>query len=599
MNVLGISGLDYSEKFKSENIPGLLRQQRRIVQGLDSAAALVTPRGVRAAAAQERFSREKGTGSFPVGAINYCLEQARLSYADIDYIAHGFSYEPYREWFEKAGGFTRRLFSEVYSNEALRGAIKKKIPSAEWDKKIVPVEHHIAHAASAFYMSGFGESLILVADGMGEIHSTTTAVGERDKITIVDQVVAPNSLGILYGVFSLYLGFCMNQDEYKVMGLASHGDLAKHFHTVLDLVCLNSDGTYTVPILSKNSGLFEKETYEGTIRSIESVLGPRRAPDAAITHHHQDVAAAVQAVLQVVLMHILRRAKEKTGQQRLCLAGGVALNCTANGFIKRSRLFRDVFVQPAAGDDGTALGAALYAYRSLGGNNVKLARRMGPPYWGPAYKRDSIATVLRDYPQCDAIIYSCFQDFQELATEVARRIAKGHIVGWYQGRMEFGPRALGNRSILADPRSPDMRRRLNSVTKKREEFRPFAPAVAAECATRYFEIESGDEAAYSHMLFVAPVRPEYQSVLPAVTHVDGSARVQTVSRDDNLRFWTLLNEFGLITDVPVLLNTSFNIRGQPIVCSPVEALETYLATDLDLLVLGDYLVVRSGGELYA
>lgn len=590
MNVLGISGLHYSAPFKKKNFSDLSPRQYRIVQGLDSAAALATPEGIRTAAAQERFSREKGTGSFPIDAIEYCLRSANLTYHDIDFVAHGFHYEPFREWFENSGEYTRNLFRTVYSQESLIQVIEEHIPEAAWREKIISVEHHLAHAASAFYLSGFDESLILVADGMGEIHSATLAIGENNSIRIIEQIPASHSLGILYGVFTLYLGFFMNMDEYKVMGLASFGDPRRYFSAIMDLVHINNDGTYTIPILLENSGLLEKETYEGTLLRIEKMLGPRRTPEMEITKEHQDIAAAVQAVLQTTLMHVLRHFKRLTRQRNLCMAGGVALNCTANSVIKRSRLFERVFVQPAAGDDGTALGAALHAY-GLHKDGGRLPR-MGSPLWGPSYEREAIEKSLRRHPDCKSKFFPCFL---ELAREVAERIAAGQVVAWFQGRMEFGPRALGNRSILADPRDLNMRQRLNLLIKRREDFRPFAPAVMAEDACRYFEIDPGDEAAYSHMLFVAPVRPKYREKLPAITHVDGSARVQTVSRDDNPRFWMLLREFADLTSLPVLLNTSLNVRGQPIVCSPDEALDTYLATELDILVLGDYLVVRGAG----
>jgi carbamoyltransferase len=299
-----------------------------------------------------------------------------------------------------------------------------------------------------------------------------------------------------------------------------------------------------------------------------------------------DLAAALQATLQTALMHMLQHFRSETRQDHLCMAGGVALNCSANGVIHRSRMFKNVFVQPAAGDDGTALGAALYVQRLK--SSTPIQGKMRLPLWGPEYDNSQLGEALNDRHDCRKVFFS---SFSELVEEVARRLAEGQIVGWFQGRMEFGPRALGSRSILADPRDPDMRNRINALVKKREEFRPFAPAVTDEAASHYFDIRSGEESIYAHMLFVTHVRKAFQKRLPAITHVDGSARVQTVSQAEQPRFWQLLEAFGRLTQMPILLNTSFNVRGQPIVRTPAEAIETFLAARLDLLVIGDYLVL--------
>ena len=450
----------------------------------------------------------------------------------------------------------------------------------------MPVSHHLAHAASAFFLSGFDESLILVADGMGEFHSTTIAIGSGNDIRIIEQTPTLNSLGILYGVFTLYLGFYMNFDEYKVMGLAPYGNPRRFFTQIMDLVHLKNNGTFTIPILFQNATLQDKETYTGSLRLISDLFGPSRMPGAEITQVHKDIAAALQAVLQASLMHILRHFKKATGQRNLCMAGGVALNCTANGIIKRSKMFDHVFVQPASGDDGTSLGAALYAQRMFNANQT--FSPMGLPLWGPSYETTIVEHALLRQPGCESTFFS---SFDLLAADIAKRISNGQIVAWFQGRMEFGPRALGNRSILVDPRDVEMKERLNRIVKKREDFRPFAPAVTVETAKQFFEVDD-DENTYAYMLFVVPVRHEYREKLPAITHIDGSARLQTVSKDDNPRFWTLLNEFGKISGMPVLLNTSFNVRGQPIVCTPAEAVDTFFATEIDALVIGDYLVVR-------
>lgn len=585
MNVIGISGLDNSVPFKKREFPGLSSRQYRIAQGFDSAAVLVTSHGIQAAAAEERFTGEKATGSFPINAIEYCLEVGHLAPDAVDYVAHGFSYDPFKSFYDE-DEFVKKQFTEVYSREAQVRCMQKYLPSYDWSGKLVQVPHHLAHAVSAFYLSGFKDSLILVADGMGELHSTTVAVGSENEIRMIQQIPGLHSLGILYGVFTLYLGFYMGLDEYKVMGLAPYGNAGRYFNRLMELVHLKSDGTYEVPILFQNRTLEEKETYSGTLRLLAGMFGPAREPETEITSNHMDIAAALQATLQASLMHVLQHFKKETGQTHLCMAGGVALNCSVNGVVKRSRMFKGMFVQPASGDDGTALGAALYVQR-LHQPNVSLSK-MGLPLWGPEYSDQAISALLRTREDCTSVLFDSFDD---LATHIARCLAQGQIVGWFQGRMEFGPRALGSRSILADPRNAGMRGRINQLVKKREEFRPFAPAVTAEGAAQFFELREGEESTHAYMLVVAPVRTAYREQLPAITHVDGSARIQTVAKEDHPRFWRLLNEFGKISGMPILLNTSFNVRGQPIVRTPAEAIDTFLAAQIDMLVIGNYVVL--------
>ena len=585
MNVLGISGLDNSVPFKKREFPRLSSRHYRIAQGFDSAAALVTSEGIQAAAAEERFTRERATGSFPINAIRYCLEAGDVTAHGIDYIAHGFSYEPLKSFYEQ-DEFLRKEFVEVYSRAAQINCAQRHLPSWDWNKKLVPVAHHTAHAASAFYLSGFNECLIFVSDGMGECHSATVAVGRGNEIQTIKQFPGMHSLGILYGVFTLYLGFYMGLDEYKVMGLAAYGNPRRFFTKLMDLVHLKNDGTYEIPVLLQNRSLEEKQTYAGTIRLMTERFGLPREPESGITQTHMDIAAALQAVLQTSVMHVLRYFKKETDQSYLCMAGGVALNCSVNGALHRSRIFKNMFVQPAAGDDGSALGAALYVQRVH--EPTVAARKMSVPLWGPEYGNEVISTLLSVRQDCLA---TSFDSFDEAVKELAKRLVQGQIIGWFQGRMEFGPRALGSRSILADPRDFEMRDRINRMVKKREEFRPFAPAVTAETAARYFDIGEGDESTYAHMLFVAQVRTQYQKQLPAVTHVDGSARIQTVTKEEQTRFWMLLDEFGKLTGLPILLNTSFNLRGQPIVCTPREAIDTFLTAQLDALMIGDQLVI--------
>jgi carbamoyltransferase len=594
VNVLGISGLANSPVFKREMMPGLTARQYRLAQGADSAAAIVVDGEVVAAAAQERFNRAKGTYEFPVDAIAYCLHTAGLSVGDIDCVAHNFDYEPYAEFFRR-DPYLARQFDTVYSRTALLQLLSDAYPGVDWSSRVIQVAHHLAHAASAFYVSGFDEAAVLVADGIGEFHSTTTMVGSAAGLDIVRQVPGLNSVGMLYGMVTLYLGFFMNFDEYKVMGLAPYGDPAKYLEDMRGLVCLGPDGMYRTPIVFANRSLEERETYAGTLTELERVFGPAREPEGPIEQRHMDIAAALQKVTEETLLHVLGQLKADTGLPGLCMAGGVALNCTANAAIRASGLFDDMFVQPAAGDDGTSLGAALYAYHSAqaarrDGDPGK-PRRMGMPLWGPEYP-DGLTI-----PELIATRFhvSEHESDDQLTEDVARRLDDGQVVAWFQGRMEFGPRALGSRSILADPRDPDMRDRINAMVKKREAFRPFAPIVAEEYAIQYFEIEPGDEQLYAHMLFVAQVRPDWQGKLPAITHVDGSARLQTVRAEDSHLLWKLLVAFKELSGIPILLNTSLNVRGQPIVCTPAEAYEVFESTDLDVLVVNRTVLSKADG----
>ena len=584
MNIIGISGLSNSVPFKKHWFPNLPPVCYRIAQGFDAAAVLVTPEGIQAAAAEERFTREKTTGAFPINAINYCLDAAGLTPGDVDFISHSFDYQPLADSFE-VSEYSRCQFTEVFSREATLSHVREHFGNFGWHDKFVQVPHHLTHAASTFYVSGLEESLILVADGMGENYSMTVAAGRGSDLEILTQVPSIHSLGILYSVFTMYLGFVFNMDEYKVMGLAPYGNPRRYLGKLMELINFKDDGTHTISVLFRNQTDLEKETYSVTLDVLTEMFGPPREPDSEISQHHMDIAAALQTVLQNALLHTLRHYKKQTGLENLCTAGGVALNCSANGVLYRGRLFKKMFIQPASGDDGSALGAALYLKHQRNPGCVN--RRMSVPLWGPEFSEERIKTAVNDANHCEVVR---FDTFEELAAASAQRIADGQIIGWFQGRMEFGPRALGSRSILADPRPKDMRERINALIKKRELFRPFAPAVTEEGAAKYFEIEKGEEALFSHMLLVTRVRKEYREMLPAITHVDGSARVQTVNQSDNARFWGLIKAFEVISGIPVVLNTSFNVRGQPIVCTPEEAIETFTMANLDAVVIGDYLL---------
>jgi len=583
VDIIGISGLDNSVRYKRSRFPDLEQRAYRIAQGFDSAAVLLRGGMVDFAVAEERLVREKATGAFPVHSIRACLEHARLDPRDLACVAHGFDYAPHRTVFDE-DPFYRDQYAQVYDSGLQIRLFERHFPGVDWKSKFIAVPHHLAHAASAYYQSGFDDALVMVSDGMGEVDSMSIYSVAGNKFDLLAKVPAFHSLGVLYSVFTLYFGFDFNMDEYKVMGLAPFGDRRKYFGQAMDLVRLKEDGTYAIALFGKNTTVEERETHAGVLAALAERFGPPRAPDGEMTQRFKDLAAAVQSVFQAVQLHVLKHFSAKTGLKDLCMAGGSALNCTNNGVVRRSRLFRRIFVQPAAGDDGSALGAALYVHRR---EAQILSPRIAAPLWGPAYARDEIQKTLSARDDIQAQEYDAFP---ALAKAAAARLAQGQVIGWFQGRMEFGPRALGSRSILADPRPADMRSRVNMLIKKREGFRPFAPAVAAERASEYFELDAGDEETFAHMLFVVPVRPLFRDKLPAITHVDGTARVQTVTPATNPRFYEMLTAFGALSGLPILLNTSFNVKGQPIVCSPTEAIDTFLSAGLDALVLGDFIV---------
>jgi carbamoyltransferase len=587
MNILGISGFEGSMRFKQTHWSGLSEREYRIVQGLDSAAALFIDGELVAAAAEERFNRRKHSGDFPLGSISYCLAEAGLSLDAVDEVVHGFNYHPYKVAYS-LNPVSARLYREVLSPEAVIAQIERRLDGFP-SQRVHHVDHHLAHAASAYFCSGWEECLVLVIDGMGESQSASVYRACGGKLEKLTKIPASDSIGILYSVVTLHLGFDFNADEYKIMGLAPYGDPERFRSFFERAVQLNADGTISVPLLHINRSRFERETYAATRQYLEHHLVKARSPEDDITDDHRDAAAALQQCLDRVMLHICTSFGKRTGLRRLALAGGVALNCTANGRLLRCGAFDDVFVQPAAGDDGSALGAA--AFRAAVHGEIRNTR-IPVPFLGPAYSKRLVARAAEQFS--DQIEYTEFQSLLETCEEAARLVAAGYVIGWYRGRMEFGPRALGHRSILADPAHPDMRNRINAMVKMREAFRPFAPAVTMREASRWFDVASGTELPY--MITTVDVREQYRRELPAITHVDGSARLQTVSTEDNLAFHTLLEAVGRATGREMLLNTSYNVKGQPIVNTPEQALETFLNCGIDYLFLEDSLVRRKRGR---
>jgi len=583
MRILGISGLENAMRFKQAYWPGLDAREYRISQGHDSAAALIVDGEIVAAAAEERFSLQKHTGSFPVHAINYCLSAAGISIDDVDEIAHCFDYSPYEQLYS-LDPITQELYREVFSRPVLLEQVKRHFPGFS-PERVHNVNHHLAHAASAYFTSGWKDCLTVIIDAMGEVQSVTVYDANEGKLQKLREVSANDSIGILYSLVTLHLGFDFNADEYKIMGLAPYGNPERYRHFFDEVVELRPNGSIRIPILQSNRSREERENYLVTRNYLSVNLIPERRPDEPITDAHRDVAAALQQCLNRAILHICRHFGETTGQRRLALAGGVALNCTANGSLMRSGVFDEVYVQPAAGDDGAALGAAFY--RAAANGKVKNCR-MPVPLLGPAYSSDRIAAALSEF--AGKIEVTKFSSLAETCAEATRLIAEGRVVAWYRGKMEFGPRALGNRSILADPGNPGMRDRINAMVKKREAFRPFAPAVSLEQVHKWFDVAPSTKLPY--MIATVNVRAPYRTELPAITHVDGSARVQTVSAADNPDFHTLLRAVGKATGREMVLNTSFNVKGQPIVNTPREAISTFLGTGIEFLFMENALVAR-------
>jgi carbamoyltransferase len=559
--------------------------------GHDASAALLKDGEVIACAAEERFTRVKfslnlaGNTLLPRRAIAWCLEAGGIAMSDVDAVAHYCKFteavlerrmallRPYLTEEERAT--VARSFRQVYEQMISPSAVEDQFEhmTGVRSQSILAVRHHMAHAASAFYPSGFSEALVFTIDGSGELESSLLAVGTRDGIRELESTPLPTSLGTLYLILAVFLGFRSLGDEYKVMGLASYGDPSRYRPVFSELVPIDERGGYTTALLA-GGGLKD---------FLLMRLGPARNREDPFDSRHADIAASLQEVVTRAVLCTLRRARDDTGLKNLCMAGGVALNCSLNGALARTRMFDRIFVQPAAGDEGCSVGAALIAYGERRTEAHPAHSRWDHVYWGPSY---SDAEMIRELEAvADKVIWS---KETAIAAAVAQRLAAGSVVGMFQGRMEFGPRALGNRSILADPRKAGMKDRINEKVKRRELFRPFAPAVVTEDAAEYFDMTGLAESPF--MLFTVPVRPDKRALIPAVTHVDGSARVQTVSQATNSRFWEVLQEFRKLTGIPVLLNTSFNVKNEPIVCSPGDALACFLSTDIDCIAMGDYLV---------
>ncbi len=577
----------------------------------DAAACLVVDGKIIAAAQEERFTRKKHDENFPVNAIQYCLTDAQLTAQQIDYVV--FYDKPFLKFerlFETYLAFAPKGFKsfatslpvwvkdKLFQKSVILDALKDHLDkNTDWSAKLLFSEHHLSHAASAFFPSPFAEAAVLTMDGVGEWATTSLAIGKGNTLSVQNEIHFPHSLGLLYSAMTYYTGFKVNSGEYKVMGLAPYGE-PKYANLIKDhLIDIKEDGSFHLDMsyfnyctgLTMTSGRFN-----------DLFGAPPRTSDSNLSQREMDLAASIQAVTEEVVIKLARGIKKSTGLNNLCLAGGVALNCVANGKLLRENVFDKIWIQPASGDAGGAVGAALAAYYLMlkQARNVDAKDSMQGAYLGPEFSQ-------KDSEQRLTAVGAKFEVVSDaqLIKQTAQALADGLAVGWHQGRMEFGPRSLGARSIIADPRSPTVQKQLNLKVKYRESFRPFAPSVLREDVADWFEINTDSP----YMLLVADVKKDKQldmndeqkqlfgieklnvprSEIPAVTHVDYSARIQTVSKETNPKYHALISEFKALTGCPVLVNTSFNVRGEPIVRSPEDAFNCLMGTDIDFLVVGN------------
>ncbi len=546
----------------------------------DSSACIVRNGELLFAVAEERISRLKHDAGFPKNAIRACLDFANVQAEQLDEVCFGWQtagpvfrhdlkcYATGKLPLTYLSGLNSTLhFLSMWHQES--GAKKFTQQFGPTKAKMRFVDHHLAHAISAYAYSGFDEAAVVVMDGRGAWEATTIWRGHNGRLDPVLMIPFPDSVGYFYSAFTEFLGFQPNSDEWKVMGLAPYGKPGLDLSAFIDL----NAAPYRVHTkqLTANGAT--------SFAGMKALLGPGRVAESEISERHKDIAYAVQDACEVAMLRVVRMAIDKTGCRNVCLAGGVALNSKANGKIATSGLVDKMFVQPAASDDGVALGAALAAYLDDNGKLPNKPMRHG--YWGPSFDDEAIENALRTYK----LRYTRTQDPASAAAEL---LAKGKILGWFQGRMEFGPRALGSRSILADPRDPEMNAKVNNAVKFREWWRPFAPSLQKEAASEY--LESAEDSPF--MILTAQVRPEKRAVIPSVTHVDGSARPQTVEKEVNPLYWRLIDEFGKRTSVPVIMNTSFNLRGEAIVHTPTDAIRTFFSSGMDALVIGSFLVEK-------
>jgi carbamoyltransferase len=548
----------------------------------DSAAALLKDGEIVAAAQEERFTRIRHDQDFPTQAIKYCLKQAGITIDQVDYV--GFYDKPlikFERILQTYLATWPRSFPSFIKSTPLWLNKKLWIPSMikkelDFDGDVVMIEHHLSHAASSFLVSPYKDAAIVTVDGVGEWATSTICHGVGNDISILKEIRFPHSLGLLYSAYTYYLGFKVNSAEYKVMGLAPYGE-PKYVDKVMETISYNEDGSFKMNMkyFSYDYGL------RMTNKAFEELFGQKtREPESKLEQFHKDVAMSVQVVTEEIVLRMVRHAYELTGSKNLCMAGGVALNCVANGRVVKETPYKDVFIQPAAGDAGGAVGVATYLYHTVLGNERKW--QWEHAYLGPEYSTDEIRKFLNE----NGIVYKEFDEDGMLDATV-QALVDQKTIGWFQGRMEFGPRALGARSIIADARNPENKTVVNLKIKFRESFRPFAPSVLEEKCNEWFELDIPSP----YMLLVADVR-EGKRTIPAVTHVDQSARIQTVNEREHKRYYQLIKRFDEKTGCPLIINTSFNVRGEPIVCKPDEAYTCFMRTNMDVLVLDKFVMYK-------
>ena len=584
----------------------------------DSAACIIKDGEIIAAAQEECFTRKKHDTGFPHHAILYCLKEAQIDVQEIKNVV--FYEKPFMKFerlLETYLAFAPKGFisfakampvwikDKLFQKSSLVKELQFTLGGSEinWRERLLFSEHHLSHAASAFYPSPFESAAILTLDGVGEWTTTSLALGKGNKLKVMKEIHFPHSLGLLYSAFTYYIGFKVNSGEYKVMGLAPYGDPCYADLIKDKLITVADDGSFQLDM-----SYFEYATgLTMTNKKFDSLFGgPPRKPEAKLTQREMDLAASIQKVTENIIVKIAKDIAKSTGERNLCLAGGVALNCVANGVLLREKIFDNIWIQPAAGDAGGALGAALSVWYLYHNNERKISVQkdsMKGSYLGPEFSNTEIETELK---ACGAVYKKLSEN--ELIEQVATALSDEKAIGWMQGRMEFGPRALGGRSIIADPRSPFMQKQLNLKVKYRESFRPFAPSVLREDVNEWFDHNSDSP----YMLLVADVQKDKhramtadeealsgidklnipRSSVPAITHVDYSARIQTVHEDTNPRYYALISKFKDKTGCPIVVNTSFNVRGEPIICSPSDAFKCFMGTELDVLAIGNYLLFK-------
>jgi carbamoyltransferase len=559
----------------------------------DSSAALLKDGKIVAAAEEERFTRNKHDTSFPINAIKFCLEQQNITIKDISYI--GFYEKPFLK-FERVLSQHLQMFPHSlktflsslpsWFNQKLRvtKTIKNKL---KYSGPILYMHHHMAHAASAFLASPFKKAAILSIDGVGEWTTTAYGVGDDNNIHLQKQIMFPHSLGLLYSTMTAFLGMKVNNSEYKIMGLSPYGNMNKdtnpYYNKLKKVIDIKDDGSYK---LNMDYFMFH---YKDRMPSPKlcALLNEKIRTKGPLTQNHKDIAAALQLITEEVMQKILSHIQKETNQTNIVLAGGVALNSVSNGKLLRNTKFKKIWIQPNSSDGGTSIGACLYIYNTILGNKRKFVQKTS--FLGPEFSTNTIKHFLEK----NNISFKVFKDDAQLVSTTAKLLKTNNVIGWFQGKMEWGPRALGARSIISNATNPEMQDIMNLKVKHREKFRPFAPVVCEDDALTYFDCDKPVPKPTDFMLMVYPIKPEFHKKIPSVTHVDGSGRLQTIRENDNPLYYNVIKAFGKLSKIPILINTSFNIRGEPIVCTPFDAYKCMMGTGIDYLVINKFLIKRT------